>query len=377
MWNWHPLNGTIYVKVNRICREEASPPMTPGVGRVGINRATRRDRWCCLFTTDFDLEKTASKKTRGMQWGTKASGKSKQPKMEAVLNGVKGENGWETIKNTLNNGKAQFPKKVWKCLLWICNTHTYTAAVVEQHSGRAGSPTSKNDTRFRVLNTWTGTLPLSSFPTTVGENPMRTRNKGFMCFGTWTPKKAWIVASKTVGNRHGFTMFWEWWYFEVWQGPKNEIANHLSHLNRTLCLMQIHIGKSTHFATCVFFVKLKWENPVRFPGKFWWFVFEMKSVALSEKSRWKRTRQRLIQSDLTWSVPWICEVLTNKRLERGYPPGTCPTSIKLGTFPHVGYFLFRRWVTSQNRFSQNVNMSWCSFLKATTKSPNPEKFEPY
>lgn len=165
-------------------------------------------------------------------------------------------------------------------------------------------------------------------------------------------------------------MFLEWWwYFEAWQGPKNEIAYHLSHLNRALGLMQIHIGKSTHFATCFFSWswsgKIRRDSPANFDDLF------LKSVALSEKSRWKGPVW-LIQSDLTWSVPWICDVLTNKRLERGYPPGTCPTSIKLGTFPHVGYFLFRRWVTSQNRFSQNVNMSWCSFLKATTKSPSRE-----
>lgn len=234
----------------------------------------------------------------------------------------------------------------------------------------AGSPTSKNDTRFRVLNTWTGTLPLSSFPTTVGENPMRTRNKGFMCFGTWTPKKAWIVASKTVGNRHGFTMFWEWWYFEVWQGPKNEIANHLSHLNRALGLMQIHIGKSTHFATCAFFVNLKWENPARFPGKFWWFVFEIRCTF--RKKSMKRTSLNLIQSDLTWSVPWICDVLTSKRLERGHPPGTLPNFHQVGhlffsmifrTSRFVGYVLFRSSGSPPQIVFRKMSIYvWCSFL---------------
>ena len=197
-----------------------------GVGRVGINRATRRDRWCCLFKTDFEREKTASKKTRGMKMGNKSKWKKRKKKWKLF---------WM-------EWKVKMAEKQSKTL-WITAKHNYqkrsenacSGFATPIHCSRCGrtlrpGARRRNDTRFRVLNTWTGTLPLSSFPTTVGENPMCTRYKGFMCFGTWTrPKKAWIVASKTVGNRHGFTMFWEWWYFEVWQGPKNEIANHLSH----------------------------------------------------------------------------------------------------------------------------------------------------
>lgn len=141
----------------------------------------------------------------------------------------------------------------------------------------------RNDTRFRVLNTWTGTLPLSSFPTTVGENPMCTRNKGFMCFGTWTrPKKPWLVVEngwKSPWFHHVFRVmmiFWgltrsKKWNCQPFVTPKPSFrfdAN--SHWKvdpfRNLCFFcELEVGKSGEIPRQILMICF-W-NPLHFQKK--------------------------------------------------------------------------------------------------------------